>query len=232
MNAVFSLKDDLMPDAIDDWVFDLDNTIYPAASNLFARVAQKMTDYLADHFTISQDEAATLKTRLFREYGTTMHGLMHEFNMAPDGFLAYVHDIDLSDVSHDVALDELLAELPGRKHIFTNGTVAHADNILGAFGLRHHFDVIFDIIQAEHEPKPAMRPYELFVAQAGINPARSVMIEDMAVNLEPAAQLGMQTIWLEHDHEWAKQGSDQPYIHYRSTDLKSCLTDILSGTTK
>ena len=213
---------------IDDWVFDLDNTIYPAKSNLFARVAQKMTDYLSDHFAIPQDEAATLKTRLFREYGTTMHGLMHEFNMAPDGFLSYVHDIDLSDIDHDQELDQLLARLPGRKHIFTNGTVAHADNILGAFGVRHHFDFIMDIIQANHEPKPALRPYEIFLERSGINPQRAVMVEDMAVNLKPAAELGMKTIWIEHDHEWARAGSDQDYIHYRSTDLKTCLSQMLS----
>ena len=213
---------------IDDWVFDLDNTIYPAKSNLFARVAQKMTDYLSDHFAIPQDEAATLKTRLFREYGTTMHGLMHEFNMAPEGFLSYVHDIDLSDIVHDQELDQLLARLPGRKHIFTNGTVAHADNILGAFGVRHHFDFIMDIIQANHEPKPALRPYEIFLERSGINPQRAVMVEDMAVNLKPAAELGMKTIWIEHDHEWARAGSDQDYIHYRSTDLKTCLSQMLS----
>ena len=213
---------------IDDWVFDLDNTIYPAKSNLFARVAQKMTDYLSDHFAIPQDEAAILKTRLFREYGTTMHGLMHEFNMAPEGFLSYVHDIDLSDIHHDQELDELLSRLPGRKHIFTNGTVAHADNILGAFGVRHHFEFIMDIVQANHEPKPAIRPYEIFLNASGINPERAVMVEDMAVNLKPAAELGMKTIWIEHDHEWARAGSDQDYIHYRSTDLKTCLSDMLS----
>lgn len=213
---------------IDDWVFDLDNTIYPAKSNLFARVAQKMTDYLSDHFSIPQDEAAILKTRLFREYGTTMHGLMHEFDMAPDGFLSYVHDIDLSDIDHDKELDDLLSRLPGRKHIFTNGTVAHADNILGAFGVRHHFEFIMDIVQANHEPKPALRPYEIFLDKSGINPERAVMVEDMAVNLQPAAELGMKTIWIEHDHEWARAGSDQDYIHYRSTDLKTCLSHMLS----
>ncbi len=229
MSSVSAPLTTLDPAKVTDWVFDLDNTIYPAASNLFARVAQKMTDFLADHFNIDHEEAATLKTRLFREYGTTMHGLIHEYGMAPDGFLSYVHDIDLSDISHDKELDSLLAALPGRKHIFTNGTVAHADNILGAFGLRHHFDVIFDIVQAGLEPKPAMRPYELFLSASQCDPSSSVMIEDMAVNLESAAKLGMATIWLEHDHEWAREGSDKDYIHYKSTDLKTCLMDILSA---
>ena len=218
---------DLIASGRDEWVFDLDNTIYPAKSNLFARVAQKMTEFLMQEFSLPEDEAAALKTRLFREYGTTMHGLMKEFGMDSKPFLTYVHDIDVSDIDHDTELDALLAELPGRKHIFTNGTVAHAENILGAFGVRSHFDFIFDIVGANHEPKPAMRPYKIFLAQSAINPDKAVMIEDMAVNLRAPAALGMGTIWIEHDHEWARAGSEQDYVHYQSADIKSCLREIL-----
>lgn len=217
----------LLEAGIDDWVFDLDNTIYPAKSNLFARVAEKMTLFLMQEFSLEEADAAALKTRLFREYGTTMHGLMKEFGMDSKPFLDFVHDIDLSDVSPDKELDDLLGKLPGNKHIFTNGTVAHAENILGAFGLRSHFDVIFDIVAANHEPKPAMRPYEMFLSHSGINPVKAVMIEDMAVNLKAPAALGMGTIWIEHDHDWARAGSEQDYVHYQSADIKSCLRDIL-----
>lgn len=220
----------LLDKGIEEWVFDLDNTIYPAKSNLFARVAQKMTEFLMQEFSLEEAEAAALKTRLFRQYGTTMHGLMKEFGMESKPFLRYVHDIDVSDVDPDTELDALLAKLPGRKHIFTNGTVAHAENILGAFGVRTHFDFIFDIVGANHEPKPALRPYEIFLSQSGINPTKAVMIEDMAVNLKAPAALGMGTIWIEHDHEWARNGSDQDYVHYQSPDIKSCLRDILGET--
>ena len=218
---------DLIANGVTDWVFDLDNTIYPAKSNLFARVAQKMTDFLMVEFSLDENDAAALKTRLFRQYGTTMHGLMTEFGMESDKFLSYVHDIDLSDISPDTQLSDLLGALPGRKHIFTNGTVPHADNILGAFGLRSHFDVIFDIVAANHEPKPARKPYELFLAQSGIDPQKAVMFEDMAVNLRVPDALGMGTVWIEHDHEWAKSGSDEDYVHNQASDLKSCLREIL-----
>ena len=212
---------------IENWVFDLDNTIYPAKSNLFARVAAKMTEFLMQEFSLDEEDAAALKTRLFRQYGTTMHGLMQEYGMESDKFLSFVHDIDLSDISPDTELDSLLGQLPGRKHIFTNGTVAHAENILGAFGVRDHFDVIFDIVAADHEPKPAMRPYELFLQSSGINPETAAMFEDMAVNLKAPYALGMKTIWIEHDHEWAREGSQEAYVEYQSSDLKSCLADIL-----
>ena len=215
--------------AVTEWVFDLDNTIYPAKSSLFPRVAARMTSRIMAHFDLPEDEAAALKTRLFRQYGTTMHGLMHEYGLPSEDFLAYVHEIDLSDVSPDAMLDKALGKLKGRKHIYTNGTVRHAERILEAFGIRHHFDYIYDIVAAQHMPKPDMRPYHDFIARAGINPKQAVMIEDMARNLEPAAALGMQTVWLMADESWAKAGSDEAYVHFIARDVKhllTCLTQV------
>ena len=214
---------------VKDWVFDLDNTIYPANSSLFPRVAERMTDFIMAHFNLSREEAAEMKTRLFRTYGTTMHGLMKEHNMSPDAFLAYVHEIDLSDVSYDGELDKSIARLPGRKHIYTNGTVRHAERILEAFGIRQHFDHIFDIVASDHIPKPNPAPYDIFLAQTGIQPEQAVMIEDMARNLEPAAKLGMGTIWLVSDHDWAHKGASEDYVHFIAEDVKHCLTALCNA---
>ena len=211
---------------VKDWVFDLDNTIYPANSSLFPRVAERMTDFIMAHFNLSREEAAEMKTRLFRTYGTTMHGLMKEHNMSPDAFLAYVHEIDLSDVSYDGELDKSIARLPGRKHIYTNGTTRHAERILEAFGIRQHFEVIFDIVASNHIPKPNPAPYQVFIDQNKLNPKSCLMIEDMARNLEPAAAMGMKTVWLASDHDWAANGKDEAYVHYVSADLKSFLAEI------
>ena len=81
-----ALLSQLASAGIEDWVFDLDNTIYPARSNLFARVAAKMTEFIMAEFALDEDEAAALKTRLFRQYGTTMRGLESEFGMNQTGF--------------------------------------------------------------------------------------------------------------------------------------------------
>lgn len=212
-----------------DWVFDLDNTIYPAASSLFPRVAERMTLFICEELGLNTEDAAALKTRLFRTYGTTMHGLMKEYNMTPDAFLAFVHEIDLSDVSEDAELDRLLGQLGGRKHIYTNGTVRHAERILEAFGIRQHFDHIFDIVASDHIPKPNPAPYDIFLAQTGIQPEQAVMIEDMARNLEPAAKLGMGTIWLVSDHDWAHKGASEDYVHFIAEDVKHCLTALCNA---
>ena len=63
-------------DEIKDWVFDLDNTIYPAKSNLFVRVAVRITDFVANHFKVPHDQARVIQKDLFQRYGTTMRGLM------------------------------------------------------------------------------------------------------------------------------------------------------------
>ena len=231
MNMTADLKTaksvtDLNAAAVTDWVFDLDNTIYPARSSLFPRVAARMTEFIMAHFDLAEAEAAEMKTRLFRSYGTTMRGLMTEYDMEPDEFLHFVHEIDLSDVAPDQELAGLLTHLGGRKHIFTNGTVRHATRILDAFGIRDHFDFIFDIVASDHIPKPNPQPYDIFLEQSGIVPQTSVMIEDMARNLEPAAALGMQTIWLISDHEWAAKGAEKNFVHFIADDVKKCLSDL------
>ena len=90
---------------IQDWVFDLDNTIYPAASNLFVRVAVRITEFVAQHFEVEHDEARVIQKDLFQRYGTTMRGLMVEQGLAPEDYLHFVHDIDVSDLPYEADLD-------------------------------------------------------------------------------------------------------------------------------
>ena len=211
---------------ISDWVFDLDNTIYPAKSNLFVRVAVRITEFVARHFDVPDDEARVIQKDLFQRYGTTMRGLMVEQNLAPEAFLHFVHDIDVSDLPFEAELDAMLTALPGRKHIFTNGTVPHAENILNAYGIRHHFDHIFDIVGADFVPKPEKQAFDRFMQVTNIDPDGAVMIEDMARNLEPAHHLGMRTVWLASDHDWAQRGADEDYVHFVAEDLKSFLSAL------
>ena len=211
---------------INDWIFDLDNTIYPARTNLFLRVAERITEFVATHYQVPYDEARVIQKNLFHRYGTTMRGMMIEEAICPDTYLNFVHDIDLSDMPPDQELDRMIGALPGRKHIFTNGTVSHADNVLNAFGIRHHFDQIFDIVAADYIPKPEQHAFDQFMKKTGIEPVGAVMIEDMARNLKPAAALGMRTVWLDSDIEWAVRGADSDYVHYHADDLKGFLAAV------
>ena len=100
-------------ETIGDWIFDLDNTIYPAKTNLFRRVSVRITEFVASHYNVPDHDARVIQKDLFHRYGTTMRGMMSEENIDPDVYLDYVHDIDVSDLNHDTELDRLISGLPG-----------------------------------------------------------------------------------------------------------------------
>src|SRR4051794_29216660 len=146
--------------AIDTWIFDLDNTLYPASCNLFDQIHRRMGEFIAGLLDVDLDEAKRLQKTYFREHGTTLRGLMTVHNIDPRDFLDHVHQIDLAPVPPDAALAAALAALPGRKLVFTNGTVKHAENILAHLGIEGHFAGTFDIEACAYVPKPDPAGYD------------------------------------------------------------------------
>lgn len=208
------------------WIFDLDNTLYPASSRLFDQVDWNMTAFVSDLLDLPRDEARALQKQYFREYGTTMRGLMTRHDVDPEVFLAYVHNIDLAPISADPVLINALEKLPGRKVIFTNGSTAHADNITRHIGIDHHFEGCFDIIDAGYVPKPAPDTYDAVCRRFDIDPADAVMVEDMAKNLLPAAALGMTTVWLDTGVGWSRETAEDGHVHHRIEDLATWLVAV------
>lgn len=176
------------------WIFDLDNTLYPAQCNLFAQVDARMGSFVSEFLQVDRIEARRIQKNYYRQYGTTLNGLMTCHGLDPHLYLNYVHNIDLSVISHDSALNDALERLPGRKLILTNGSVSHAKNVAGKLGILHHFEDIFDIIAANFVPKPDRSTYEKFMRRADIDPQAAVMFEDLARNLTVPHELGMKTV--------------------------------------
>lgn len=205
------------------WVFDLDNTLYPASCNLFAQVDRLIGRFVQELLEVDEAEARRIQKQYFREHGTTLCGLMRHHNVDPAEFLEYVHAIDLSPVAPSPALDAALARLPGRKLVFTNGSVRHAENVLNRLGVTHHFEGVFDIVAAEYRPKPDPETYRALLRRHGVNPRAATMFEDLPANLRPAAALGMTTVLVRTDAEWAQDGADGDYIHHVTDDLVAWL---------
>jgi len=220
---------------IDTWVFDLDNTLYPASCNLFAEVDQRMTGYISNLLGLSPDEATALRRRYYLEHGTTLSGLMRHHTVDPHEFLTMVHDLDYSPVSANPRLDAALANLPGRKIVFTNGTTAHAEAVLNRLGVPHHFEAIFDVVAADFVPKPQPEPYAKFLRTHGVQAGSAAMLEDMAKNLLQPHALGMTTIWLRGEHAWsdgeAAAEEDQSHIHHIADDIADFLESVLADLT-
>jgi putative hydrolase of the HAD superfamily len=226
-------SDDLRPDFrhVESWVFDLDNTLYPADSGLFAQIDARMTVFVQNLLGVDAEAARSLQKAYYREHGTTLNGLMHLHGVEPDSYLSFVHDIDLSALARDEALGRALARLPGRRFIFTNGCRDHAARILERLDLARYFNEIWDIRTIAFRPKPDPGSYRRVLDDARIDAARAAMFEDAARNLVPAHGQGMTTVWLRNDSPWSKQGPEYPvaspaHIDYETGDLPQFLNTI------
>ena len=218
----------------DTWIFDLDNTLYPAACNLFAQVDWRMTAFIAQTLNLDRDAARALQKRYFREHGTTLAGLMANDAVDPHAFLAYVHDIDVTPVPPSPDLDAALSALPARKVVFTNGSVRHAETVLSRLGVRHHFPEIFDIVAADFVPKPARSTYDRMLAAHAIDPTRAVMVEDLPQNLVPAHALGMRTVLVQGIGDSVVASAEsvdrhRDSIHHVTDDLAAFLAAVPSA---
>lgn len=211
---------------METWVFDLDNTLYCASSNLFGQISTRMTGFIADFLGVDEIEAFRVQKGYFQEYGTTLRGLMSCHNIDPYHFMDHVHDIDLGVIAPDPALEAALASLQGRKIIFTNGSCDHANRVMARLGIGHHFEGVFDIADAGFVPKPEPDVYRQLVERHKIAPRQSVMVEDMARNLKPAAALGMTTVWVRTETVWGREGSEDDYIDHRLDNLSDWLTAL------
>ena len=211
------------------WIFDLDNTLYPASCNLFAQVDQHIGEFIARLLKIDGDEAYRIQKQYFRDYGTSLRGLMLHHQVDPHLFLEFVHAIDVSPVQPSPMLDQALGRLPGRKIVFTNGSAKHAENVMARLGVSHRFDAIFDIVAADYFPKPEPFVYDVLVRRHWIDPRRAVMVEDLAKNLLPAHQMGMTTVLVRTEAEWARDGIDGSHVHHVTDDLVTWLDGLVSG---
>ena len=217
------------------WIFDLDNTLYPRHCDLFSQIDILMTQYVSNLTGFERDEARKLQKDLYRDYGTTLRGLMETHKIDPHGFLDTVHDIDYSILPKNPQLNELLSTLPGKKYIYTNGSVSHAENTLGAMDVKCEiFDGIFDIIASDFEPKPHPAPFEKFMKMFDINPNSAAMFEDLPRNLQTAKQFGLATVLVLPDEmakvkleSWESVKSVETDIDYSTSDLPQFLQQIL-----
>ena len=216
---------------VETWVFDLDNTLYPASSRLFDQVDRRIGAFIAEAFALDPLEARALQKHYFRTYGTTLRGLMSERGVDPHVFLDYVHRIDRSGLAPAPALDAALARLAGRKLVFTNGSADHAAQVMARLGIARHFEAVFDVVAAGFLPKPDPASYRLLLERHGIAPARAAMVDDIARNLAPAAALGMTTVWLMTESEFASPGEDETHIHHRTPDLVAFLEAVVAEGT-
>ena len=210
-----------------DWIFDLDNCLYPASTGLFALIDERMGAYIQRLLDCDATEARRVQKAHFHEHGTTLAGLMKTHGVDPSEFLDEVHAIPLDRVAADRRLASALARLPGRRFLFTNGDAPYARRVLEAIGVQSHFDELHDIHASELRPKPDPHGYALLCERFAIDPSRAALVDDMAANLKPAKALGMTTIWVDNGSERGSHGAEEGFIDHRIGDVAEWLESII-----
>ena len=205
---------------IDTWLFDLDNTLYPAESGFMGQVEGRMTDFVAKVSGLPREEAYVLQKKYLAEHGLTLKGLMLEHCVDPADFHALFHDLSLEVLSRDDDLLAALAHLPGRRFIFTNADDLHAERVMAHLGLADLFDDVFHIHSFGFAPKPDPLGFQRMIDAHGVDPRATAFFEDSERNLKPAADLGMTTILV-----GPRAGaSTADFVHHRTAKLAPFLT--------
>lgn len=203
------------------WVFDLDNTLYPPEARLFDQIEVKMTDWVMSALSVPRSRADQLRIHYWQEYGTTLAGLMAEHDVDPAPYLNEVHDIDLSHLETDPVLAAHIADLPGQRIVYTNGSAPYAERVLEARGLSGVFDAVYGVEDAGFHPKPERRAFEKVFGIAGIVPADAAMFEDDPRNLAAPHQMGMRTIHVAPEPKVAE------HIHHHTDNLREFLSQLV-----
>ena len=214
------------------WVFDLDNTLYPSDAEVMSQVDRLMTDYVARLLDLPRDEARIVQKTYWREHGTTLNGLMANGQVTDArDFLDFVHDIDLEAVTPDPELCARIQALPGKRYVYTNGSLKHAERVCGRLGIAECFDDLFDVEAAGFQPKPHREGYDVFSKRFDIRPAEASFFEDSERNLKTAHEMGWTTVlvWPKpgpRDEESAEPGHHPDHVHHATNCLKTFLGEI------
>ncbi len=203
-------------------LFDLDNTLYPKSLGIFDQVVERIRNYMEDCLGFEKTLARELRQEYIRRYGSTLRGLMVHYNLNPEEYLEYVHDVGVEKkLSPNPALAELLGSIRSDKAIFTSGHLPHAKKVLRCLGVENYFPHIFDITFTRYIPKPNPEPYHQILEHLGLDGRDCMMIEDSAANLLPAKELGMATVLVGKD-----AGGVNGFVDYVIADILE-LGDLL-----
>lgn len=205
---------------VSQWVFDLDNTLYPPRARLFDQIEVRMTRFVMEALSVDRPEADRLRRHYWQLYGTTLAGLMREHQVDPGPYLTDVHDISLDHLEEDHTLAGHIRDLPGRRIVYTNGTAPYAERVLEARGLGGLFDAVYGVEHAEFRPKPERAAFETVFDRDGITPDKAAMFEDDPRNLAAPHEMGMRTVHV------AAEPVAADHIHHHTDDLAVFLKNL------
>jgi len=176
-------------------LFDLDETLYPRSAGLMRAIGQRIHAYIVERMGVTPELAAKIRLEYYNKYGTSLRGLLINYGIDPEDYLAFVHDVALTDyIQPAPALKAMLETIRVRKAIFTNATTEHALNVMRILGVENQFERIIDVRANCFAGKPYVQAYWQAARLMGVPPQRCLLVEDNVRNLRPGKTLGMVTV--------------------------------------
>ena len=212
-----------------NWIFDLDNTMYDINLGLFKKISKRITDFIMSKYSLDIEQAKKIQKEYYLKYGLTLRGLIVEKNLEPEEFLDYVHDVEHPELKKNDQLISKIRILEGKKIIFTNATSKHAEKILKILELEDDFDQIIDIKDLEYIPKPDKRSYKKLLECLNVNNEnlnKTIFFEDTIKNLIPAKELGITTVWMKNSMNEKDFNKNFSFIDYSFNNLNEFLDTI------
>lgn len=183
-------------------IFDLDNTLYSTDVGFFKLIDRNISNYMKEKLHIREDLIEEKRIKYFKKFGTTLKGLQIFYEIEPDDFLQYVHDVDVSMfLKRDERLIQMLKRLNYKNIIFSNSNREYIERVLNVLGVIDFFDFIIDIKELNYIPKPHLEAYKILQEKLKIENFQGAIIDDMIRNLKPAKELGFKTVWLRNSVE-------------------------------
>jgi len=177
------------------FIFDLDNTLYPRELPIWHMVDDRIEMYVMQRLGIDAESAKRLRMDYLADYGSTLQGLVRHYGVRPEDYLGYIHDVPASElVPPRPELGEMLAALPGKCVVLTNGSWDYAHRVLMALGVADRMEEIFGIEFMEYIAKPSPFPYKKLLRVMGTTAENSLFCDDSRRNLLPAHEMGIFTV--------------------------------------
>ena len=213
---------------IRDWIFDLDNCLYPASTGLFELIDERMGAYIERLLGCDAAEAQRVQKTHFHGHGTTLAGLMKQHDVDPHHFLERRprHPARPGPCA-TTGSARLLPRLPGRKFVFTNGDAHYARRVLDRSASRPFRPPPRHLRQRpQAQARPARLPHAVRPVRDRPEPRADGRRHGRS-NLAPAKALGMTTVWVDNGSERGNHGYDEAIVDHRITNVGEWLESIL-----
>jgi putative hydrolase of the HAD superfamily len=183
------------------FLFDLDNTLYTPDRGILKIIDSRIRQFMKDNYGFkSEEQIYEQRKRYYKAYGSTMLGLMEDYNLDPICYLKYIHDIDEKLLpTLDEKLYEILSEIDGKIILLTNSYKKYAIKILTNLGVIDLFDGFYDVIDMKYLNKNHIKVYQEFLQKSGFKAQNCIMHDDVWDFLKIPQQLGMVTVLVNHE---------------------------------